>query len=306
MLPPLPDFRYVGLGPAPNRRLRAAGLVSAGTVAVAASAVLWSQSTVAVLAALAGSALLARTLGAPIEAQSSAFCIVPWGVIIDPEFETRVLRWPAVRRVHVETRHGSDQGTPTTLFSTVLVETEREAWRGSAPGAVPLDQLVTYLGDYTEEQCKPVGLGLFVEGPQVDPMDPACESLLAAATTYVRSAEAARLLDLPSGGYRNAGAMRASSKGLEVLGDVLRGRHGAAVDARAFAALLAAELDARPLAEDLARLVQCPHPVVAAVAKAAALRLGVPQSRTGTLDEVRPFLHGEDASRLLAWSLGTG
>jgi hypothetical protein len=231
---------------------------------------------------------------------------VPWGVIIDPEAETRVLRWPAVRRVHVETRHGSDQGTPTTLFSTVLVETDREAWRGRAPGAVPLDQLVTYLEAYTEEQCQPVALGLDTEGPQIDATDPACESLVAAVGAYLRSAEAARRLELPAGGYRNAGAMFASGKCIEVLGDLLRGRDGGAADVRAFAAMLAAELDARALAEDLARLVQCPHPVVAAVAKAAASRLGVPQARTGTLDEVRPFLHGEDASRLSAWCLGTG
>jgi hypothetical protein len=72
-------------------------------------------------------------------------------------------------------------------------------------------------------------------------------------------------------------------------------------DPRAFAAVVAAELNAAELAPELVALTQCPHPLVAAVARQAARKLGVPKARTGTLDEVAPFLWEGDRARLDAW-----
>ena len=82
---------------------------------------------------------------------------------------------------------------------------------------------------------------------------------------------------------------------------MLRDRSTKSADPRAFAAVVAAELRAVELATELVTLTQCPHPVVAAVAKQAARKLGVARARTGTLDEIAPFLHDGDRAQLDAW-----
>jgi hypothetical protein len=54
----------------------------------------------------------------------------------------------------------------------------------------------------------------------------------------------------------------------------------------------------------LLELVQSPHPLLAAIAKVAARKLGAPTSRAGALDEVAPFLHTEDMEAMAAWAEG--
>jgi hypothetical protein len=49
-------------------------------------------------------------------------------------------------------------------------------------------------------------------------------------------------------------------------------------------------------------LVQSPHPIIAAVAKAAAKKLGAATAKTGALDEVAPFLSERDCEVLSAWA----
>jgi hypothetical protein len=49
-------------------------------------------------------------------------------------------------------------------------------------------------------------------------------------------------------------------------------------------------------------LAQCPHPLVAAFARQAARRLGAPRSKTGTLEELSPFLFESDRIKLEAWA----
>jgi hypothetical protein len=62
--------------------------------------------------------------------------------------------------------------------------------------------------------------------------------------------------------------------------------------------VVAAELKATELVDELIALVDSPHPLVASVAKAAALRLGAPTSRVGSLDEVEAFLAPADLDAL--------
>ena len=95
--------------------------------------------------------------------------------------------------------------------------------------------------------------------------------------------------------------MVATDKALAVLSSVLRSREPRDADPRAFAAAVAAELHATELLPDLLSLVQCPHPLVAAIAKKGALKLGASNQRVGGLDEVRPFLRDDDATQILAW-----
>jgi hypothetical protein len=228
--------------------------------------------------------------------------IVPWGVLVESEKAFRALRWPAIQSVHLQMVHGRDQGTPTTRFSLVTVNASRECFSGRAFGAVPLERLAVHLEAYAEESAHQVALDLVGEMAAEGPTEGDCECLLLAVRSWLESAPATEMLDLPSAGYRGPGQRAASGRAVDVLGAVLRDRIAHPIDPRPFAAVVAAELHATELALDLVALVQSPHPILAAVAKIAACKVGVPTSRVGALDEVVPFLLGRDAEALAAWA----
>src|SRR5262249_20720916 len=73
-------------------------------------------------------------------------------------------------------------------------------------------------------------------------------------------------------------------------------------DPRPLAAVIAVRLGAKELVLELLKLVSSPHPVVAAMAKAAANRLGAPRNRAGAIDEVASFLFEEDFESIVRWT----
>ncbi len=304
ILPPVPDFRYVGLSHARAERLGAwASALSFGAVLSAAS-LSGAPGKGLLLAALAagGSLFALRVLAVAPATSPVVMAIVPWGVLIDEESAPHVLYWAAVKSVRVATRHGREAGVATTLFSEVTVETERRTFTGRTSGSPPLERLLAYLPDYADEQSRPVAYDLDGEIVGEGPAEAHCEPLLGSVRAYLSSAEGTERLGLPPLGYRSATAMIATDKALSQLSAVLRSREPRAADPRAFAAVVAAELGAKELLPDLLSLVQCPHPLVAAVAKQGARKLGASSQRVGALDEVRPFLRDDDAAHLVAWA----
>jgi hypothetical protein len=310
LLAPLPDFRYVGLEPGPRvRAAYVAGLLGAGATAGAAMAFGCPSRGLLLTAATAAvtTYALRRVGGGPrIERPSGAgavpMAIVPWGVLIVNEESHRVLRWPAVERVDVDVIYGREGGTSSSLWSVVTVETAGERFMGRAPGAVPLDCLSVHVAAYAEEAAHVAALDLSGDEASEGPMEPEFEPLLAAAREYIVGAPASSRLDLPPGGYRQATARAASERTVAELRGVLRDRRSKRVDPRPFAAVIAAELHAAALAPELVELVQCPHPFIAAVAKAAARKLGVSNARVGALEEVAPFLPDRDVTALEDWA----
>lgn len=307
MLAPTPDFRYVGVLPkAPWSARRFAPLVVTGA-AVGATLGHAYGARAAVLGTLAATCGMALSLvparsRALVPPRNVSMGIVPWGILLEHEAQPRVLHWGAITRVHVGMTYGRDGASDFTSWSVVTVETEREAFTGCAPGAVPLERLIVHLEAYAREQSHAVALDLDGEKPDLGPVEPHCEPLLRAARAWVDSAPASSRLELQAAGYRRVTGRLASPRALDELRQVLRDRTEKDLDPRPFAAVVAAELGARALVDDLVALVQSPHPVVAAVAKAAGRRLGVARARTGTLDEVAPFLMPHDLETLEAWS----
>jgi hypothetical protein len=225
--------------------------------------------------------------------------IVPWGILVHTDDAPRILRWAAVKRVDVATSRVRSFFGPA-ISSRVVVETERERFIGGTLGTVPLDGLAQHLDAYADEQAVPVALDL--EGANAaEALEPGCETLFVAARAWLGTARAAAQLDLPPAGYRTAALPSATRRAVDVLRAILRDRMPKPADPRAFAAVIAAEVRATELIPDLTALTQCPHPVVAAVAKQAAHRLGAARARVGTLDEVAPFLFEGDRARLDAW-----
>jgi hypothetical protein len=308
VLAPPPDFRWVGLEPGPRvSARRAAALVGVSATLGAAVTCGFTSRIMLATAAIAGlSAVAVRVMAPPpppplAGGSKVPMAIVPWGVLVESDEVPRVLRWPAVENVSVQMVHGVDSGTPSTLWSFVTVETARERFSGRAPGAVPLDRLEVNVEAYAREAGHVASLDLGGTAPGEGPLEPEVEPLIASAWAYLASAPASSALGLPSGGYRSASARTVSGRAIEHLRGVLRDRSDRPCDPRAFAAVLAAELRARELADDLLALVQAPHPLIAAVAKVAAHKLGVPRARAGALDEVAPFLMPRDVEVLGAW-----
>ncbi len=316
-LAPAPDFRYVGLESGPPARLGLWASLLGASATLGAG--LYHGATVrglllTAIATVTG-AIALRRFGGPAAGRWGALVvpmgIVPWGVLVDPDGgggapaqvqrAPRVLRWAAIQNVHVEMIYGTDQGTPTTLWSVVTVHAQGERLAGRARGAVSLDRLLAHLEAYAREQAHEIALDLEGDAAGEGPLEPEVEPLLTAARAWITTATAAGRLDLPAAGYRNASSRVASARAVEVLGAVLRDRTPRKVDPRAFAAVIAAELGAHELVEDLVSLVQSPHPVIAGVAKAAAKKLGVATARAGALDEVAPFLMERDLEHLREW-----
>jgi len=254
--------------------------------------------------AATGLALVWRRVAAPMRRVGIAqtpFALVPWGVLVDDAETPRVLRWAAVRSLHVHTAYGRDAAaTPSTLWSFVTLATEHEHFAGRTAGAAPLERLLVHLEAYAREQSHRVALDLEGETSSVaGPLEPEFDRLLSAALAILTSAPSSHRIGLETS-YRATGA-RAGHDTVDSLRAILRDRREHAFDRRALAAVLAAELGLRELVPDLVILVQSPHPMVAATAKAAALRLGAPSARVGHIDEVAPFLPPEDVDAIGAW-----
>lgn len=313
---PPPDFRYVGLSPALltlDATFVGAGVSTAvaGGLAVALGA---HASTLVATVVASGLSLIAfgksgaRRVIARIGAEPAAMAIVPWGVVIDPGAAVeRVLRWSGVRSIDVDYVHTRDPaGNSATAHSFVTVCTDRERLVGRASGQVSLERLVAHLDAYARESTRAVALDLdgTREGPGTG-FDPVARELLGCARDIVASGEGAERLSLAPASYRGVALAAAtddtqtSLRGL-LRGDVDDGPDGP--DRRALAALIAAEIGAVALVPDLLRLVTAAHPLVAAACKAAALRLGAEPTRTGSLDEVAPFVTEDDLEVLAAWA----
>ena len=165
---------------------------------------------------------------------------------------------------------------------------------------MPLEGLLANLEAYTRESSARVALD--VDGAQAGegPIEPDVTPLLAAAESALHQSVTSSRLALPQAGYRGL-ALGASPESEKRLRAILRSREIRDPDPRPLAAAIAGFLGARALVPDLLALVHSPHPVVAAVARAAAQRIGVRAARTGRIDEIASFLHGDDVARLEEW-----
>jgi hypothetical protein len=313
MLAPAPDFRYVGVAPVKTNEAFERFRCVAGSAVVGAyfgamvGASVSDRIASAFLGAMTGGALRVfyihkkREITAPPLHDALPMAIVPWGVLIESESQPRALRWAAIERVDVKSKFVRHGAIDTTAFTILTIETAREKFVGRAQGDVPLDRLVAHLEAYSREASHRIALDLDGARPAPAHLIPSCESLLHAAREYVESSAAVLRLSLSGGDYRRAGSRAPSKHAIEELRGVLADRRDMSIDPRPFAAILAAEFGARELEKEIIALVQSPHPVVAAVAKAAARKLGVATSRTGCLEEVAPFMFEQDIDSLDAW-----
>jgi hypothetical protein len=314
MLAPAPDFRYVGVAPVLNEGFsgRTRAVLGSALVGGYFGAMVGASSqdhlAFSFFGAMTGGALRVfytnkrAKFGADRARVELPMAIVPWGVLIESETEPRALRWAAIQRVDVKSKFVRHGAIDTTAFTVLTIETAREKFVGRATGDVHLDRLCAHLEAYSREASHRIALDLDGARPAHAHLVPSCESLLNSVREYVASSAAVRRLSLAGADYRRAGSLAPSKFAIEELRGVLANRRDINIDPRPFAAILAAEFGARELEKEIVALVQSPHPLIAAVAKAAAKKLGVATSRIGSLDEVAPFLFEQDIHSLDAWA----
>ena len=309
---PPPDFRYVGLCPGPSGSAVATLCAGVGLFTFALGVGLGGtgEAGIVAAAAIAGgvAALLCARLSGPTARWSSQvpMAILPWGVVLQSESMPRILRWAAVREVRVDVICEMDNATPSTRWSVVTIRTDRELLGGRAPGSVPLERLETHLESYAEEAARPIALDLDGRRGLEASAEAHFELLLAEARRLIGSGELSERLAVPPRNYREHRSycgLGASAAAVRALRRTLSGEFAGPADARVLAAILIAELGASELREALVAFATSPNPLLAAVARAAALRLGAAVQRVGALDEVRDFLPNADLEQIRAWTL---
>jgi hypothetical protein len=280
----------------------AAGLL---VFALGISFALGVEPATLVSAALAGAVtayLVVRHRGPILRgAERARIAIVPWGVLVHSEPNPRVLRWAAVRSVTVDFVHEMDHATPSTRWSIVTIRTERELFGGRVAGSVSLERLEAHFETYAAEAARPLALDLDGTVTVDEWLEPTFELLLAEARRLLRSGELGARWSLPPASYREPSAPRASEQTIGELSSLLETEPCSAADPRPLAAVLAAELGANELCDVVSRLSTSPHPMVAAVARAAALRLGAAVKRVGAVDEVAEFVPSRDLEQMRSW-----
>ena len=307
-----PDFRYVSLVPGPTSAAvtLAAGTVGLGAVAATLHRIGHHPIALGLALGLAGAMsaalMLARGPRGTLGARQVAMIIVPWGVVVEPETAPRILRWPAIRKISVLVSHVMEGGTPSVVASTVVVTTDRDVLSARTQGPAGLERLTANLDAYAEEATRLVASDL--AGTEIcgdGAIEPVITELLCRAEELCTTSQGAAELGLPPGHYRSFSSRVAAPETVTLLRAALE-CHDSPTDPRALAALVAGMLGARELLPELLGLTVSPHPIVAAAAKAAALRLGAAQSRAGSIDEVAAFLFEEDHEKLERWTENAG
>lgn len=313
---PLPDFRYVsllpGLSPLPMT------LATVGASTGLTGALIWATGadTISLLISTLAGGIAALTmypkgafrllnLG---RTRSIAMAIVPWGILIQPDSkqESRVLRWDGVHSIHVDSFHiTSLEGSSSGSWNLVTIETRNERLLGRIDSNISLARLLAHLPSYAHESSLPIAMGIDgLEQADILGFEPTVRVLLQNVRSYLETAESVEVLSLLSGTYRTISSCTASQETIDLLKRQLQQSPEGETDRRAFCAILAGELGLKELLPELLRLIMTPHPRTAAIAKAAALRLGADPTQTGAIEEIAWFLHEDDLLALKEWAEG--
>ncbi|MDC0745362.1 hypothetical protein [Polyangium mundeleinium] len=295
-------LRHVDLEPGPGAGpwIRAA----VGTLALTGASTALVLGTQGALWYLFGAPILAGLRGFLRARQQSplghrvAMRIEPWGFVLDPEGLEEVLPWPRISSLRHHTVILSEQSTVDMFF----VEVDGETHRAVCPASPPLAVLPVAFPGYVAAAKRPVALDLdgamSIEGTQAT-----FAELLGRARRMLESPDGTTQLGMPAAGYRGVASRTPGHETASILRGALVG-HRRAVDEGPLAAMLAAMLGTRELLREVLTLCMSPSPLVAAVGKAAALRLGAAPMQPGAVDEVLPFLPEDEVRAIERFAQG--
>jgi hypothetical protein len=209
--------------------------------------------------------------------------------------------WPAITSLaYRQVRRAGDDHNP--LMSELDVELSDAVWRGECALEPLLDVLVEVFPLFAEEARREVALGFSAGGPSEPARAGLFVELLRNAREWLASPEGAEETQVVSGEYRTQ-ERRLRPTFTTELELALAGAPIAA-DRGPFAAIVAAELRVTSLLDHLRTLTTSPHPLLAAIAAGAALRLGESPIRVGKPEHVEPYIDAETSRAIMAWAAG--
>lgn len=230
----------------------------------------------------------------------AAFRIVPWGVI------TAVAHgWDEIDQIVHESlkqQDGTnDRGWPF-IKSFVYVDIDGERFQGVCDLKPALSGLPGLLRTFAAESERPIALDLDGEEATDPRTGVAFRRLLDAARRLRASPRGAELFDVRSSDYRTTTRSLRDDGRAMLRG--LMSRAPGAIDLAPFATVLAAELGEEGFEAELSILARSPCPLVAAIARAAAMRVGSGPSSFARRRELSAFLEAAEAHAIDAWARG--
>jgi hypothetical protein len=222
------------------------------------------------------------------------FAIVPWGIVLDAEEQVAAIRWSGIHDLDIQYRATHDG----TVRTRVEVATVRGCFVGWAWDA-HFTALAGQLHDVAASSSRALAVNL--EGSfTISEGDPFVERVLDAARRIVH-VESETELCLEARGYR---AARGTSLRSELTAAALRSIDLSCVvgapDPSALIAAIAGELRLASFLPELSRLVNAPHPAVAAIARASLGRIET-VAWSDTDEALGWFVPPDELSRLCTW-----
>jgi hypothetical protein len=240
---------------------------------------------------------------------------VPWGIVIDPDGDPTPVPWSRMRHVSftltqpdrnrllASSFYGIERDRRDDAPARALLVFETDVGAVQAAGEdgewiAELRSLVPRVAKAAERW--PAGDLYGTAFLEVNDL-PVSLALFRHAEAILASADGRASLGLPEqGDYRTTHSRVAGPETLDVLRRALW--KGEGLDPGPLAAVLAAELGIAELLPDLLRLILSPSPLLAAVAKASAMRLGASLVVAGSFDEVERFLPADVMAELRSWA----
>ena len=227
--------------------------------------------------------------------------VTPWGVLADAPYP-----WDEILAIEhriLEPSGGGWSGDDArhdafSILEVTIADGQRIARREVH---TMLEALEALLAPYAAEARRPVAIGLDGGAPARDGRATnAFDEILSGAREFMASDQGRSLLTTRFDGYRSRVDGLASDAIPWLRRKLLEAPE--ASDPGALAAVMAAELGAEAVVDDLCALALCPNAMVAALSKAAALRLGAHPSRPGPLEELRGFLAEPELEKIWNWA----
>jgi hypothetical protein len=306
------ELRYQLLRPGPGRvpwkvgtLVSGIGVGSAAATAVIMHNYLFLWATPIFMAVANGLIYgVSRLFSAPEGMRAAPVAIVPWGIVLEPDGVADALPWPRIREVSYQ-RFESVQreaGSKDTIsIAIMLFDTDLGLVQAQAEDG----EWVTSVDAFAPRFARSVQRGPSADLAGTEPLEtggmPTSLALLRRAESILASADGRASLGLEAGDYRTVSSRIAGPETRAVLRAALWDGK-ARLDPGAMAAVLIAELRITDLLQDLLRLILSPTPLLAAVARAAALRLGASRVAAGSLDELELFLPAQELNELKRWA----
>lgn len=303
-------LRYQLLQAGPGRTPWVAGGVSGvigmgATIIVAASAGVPELGLLSPFIGAIAGALTAYAKG-PIESLKNLHAVpvslVPWGLVLEPDKAPAPLPWKEVQSIKyaLVSRDRREDSDATKMAIVVFELRDGRRVQASAEEGEWLVSVSELHGKLAAAAKAPPAADLQGAARLETGGLPATLALLRRADAILDSAEGRASLGLEMGGYRTTLVRAAGEETRRVLHAAMWNGE-AKIDPGPLALILAAKLHATVLLPHVLELILSPSPLLAAIARAAAVRLGATLMSAGSLDETRLFTSAVDRAELEMW-----